>query len=637
MKTRAQHNYLIFILILTIALLLRGYDLFEIPFTHDEFSAYFRTQFNSFSELIAQGARIDGHPVGVQVFLYYWIQLFGAKAWVVKLPFILCGIGAVWLIYKLGKLWCNNTVGLIAAAFMAISQFPVMYSQIARPYVSGLFFTLLMCWFWSKLIKNPNQRFWRNGIGFVLGAALCTYNHHFSMLFAVIVGVSGFFLIARKFWIKYLLLGIAVFVLYIPHLEILFHQMSMKGVEGWLSKPESDFIIDFVRYIFNYSWWLLLVVLAIIVIGFYNREKGISKKHYILFAVFFFLPFLIGFFYSVYVNALLQFSVLIFSYPFLYFLLFGHIKSLKPSQNLIIVTVILLVGLLSLIFERKHYDIFYNDHFDQVLVDFQEAKSISNSELPAIIDTRKDIVHFYAEKHGLDTNFYWYDDFESINELHQFVKNQAYKKDYFYLGANSRFNPALLPLIQHYFPKIVWQRNYFIGTHILFSKAENIDKTEKITLISEVDFNTNNHPNWGAFEEKTLTTKGLYVDQSMEWTPAFEDAINNCIEHRNDFIDVVVTYHANQPIHEAVLVISVDKEEESIHWLGVPFNDHSIDDYKGDQLAFSSLKLSDIRGFEGANIKVYVWNKEHEDFTISEIKIYKRTGNPIIYGLFEPI
>lgn len=192
MQSIKRHNTLLLALILVVGFVLRTYNFLDIPFSHDEFSAFFRTKFDNIYDLIAYGARIDGHPAGIQVFLYYWIQFFGPAEWVVKLPFIIFGLLSVLLIYKLGKLWFNETVGWLCAALMAVSQFPVMYSQIARPYISGLFFSLLMVWYWSKIINNPNKGFWRNGIGFVLAASLCTYNHHFSMLFAAIVGLCVF-------------------------------------------------------------------------------------------------------------------------------------------------------------------------------------------------------------------------------------------------------------------------------------------------------------------------------------------------------------------------------------------------------------------------------------------------------------
>jgi len=93
-KNNADNILLICILI--IAFILRAYRLSSIPFMHDEFSALLRTQYNSFNELIEKGVMIDGHPPLIQVFLFYWVKIFGfSEAWL-KLPFIVSGVVAVY-------------------------------------------------------------------------------------------------------------------------------------------------------------------------------------------------------------------------------------------------------------------------------------------------------------------------------------------------------------------------------------------------------------------------------------------------------------------------------------------------------------------------------------------------------------
>ncbi len=98
MKLTNRH---ILLLILIVAAILRFWDYFFIPFTHDEFSAFFRTGFTNFHELIEKGVKTDTHPAGVQVFMNYWILLFGEAPWVVKLPFTLMGLAAVFIVYQL--------------------------------------------------------------------------------------------------------------------------------------------------------------------------------------------------------------------------------------------------------------------------------------------------------------------------------------------------------------------------------------------------------------------------------------------------------------------------------------------------------------------------------------------------------
>ena len=102
-------NKLILFLIVLTGALLRFYNYAEIPFTHDEFSALFRLDFNSFSELIQKGVKIDGHPAGIHVFLYYWTKAFGSTEWVVKLPFTIFGIISIWLVYLIATKWFPGT------------------------------------------------------------------------------------------------------------------------------------------------------------------------------------------------------------------------------------------------------------------------------------------------------------------------------------------------------------------------------------------------------------------------------------------------------------------------------------------------------------------------------------------------
>ncbi|MBN2236346.1 MAG: hypothetical protein JW729_02230, partial [Bacteroidales bacterium] len=73
-----QRFYAIAIAILLLVAALIRFDRFwEIPLTYDELSALSRLRFNSFAELIQFGIKPDGHPAGVQLFLFYWTHLVG--------------------------------------------------------------------------------------------------------------------------------------------------------------------------------------------------------------------------------------------------------------------------------------------------------------------------------------------------------------------------------------------------------------------------------------------------------------------------------------------------------------------------------------------------------------------------------
>ncbi len=629
-------NKAVLVFIIAAAAVLRFYAYGHIPFTHDEFSAVFRTNYDSFSQLIQQGIKIDGHPAGIQVFLYYWIKIFGSQEWIVKLPFTLAGITAIYLIYTIGKKWYNETTGLISAAFVASIQFTIMYSQIARPYISGLFFSLLLVNYWTNIIKTPDKKFYQNAAGFIIAGALCAYNHHFSLLFAAIVGLSGLFLIRKNLLFKYIIMGVTIFLLYSPHLHIFFYQLSIGGVEGWLSKPDNDFIVKFIAYIFNFSWLSFFLVLLIITAGLFNsRIKKFSFRKFFLFLLWFLLPLLIGYFYSIYVNAVLQFSVLIFSFPFLFFILFGHISKQKPLTNLIVVIVIFGINIFTLIHNRMHYTLLYHSPHENILLDHEAVREKYPNSL-SLIDSHKKITRYYAEKTGVDTNFIWLDRFSSITDFRNYLENHSRDHNQLYLGCLSSNEPLTIAVILDYFPYIIQQHNYYGGTTRLFSKKSG---TTPGIYRSTLDFESPGEKWSGVQKNNVISEDRSYLMRSEnEWSPTFTAPMDELITHENNYIDISASINMKESAEGVILAASINSPSENIYWGGTPVTKFISGSDSSSVRVHHSVNLPIVKHLaHGQTLKAYFWNKEKESFLIHDMKIRVRKGNPYIYGLYEPI
>ncbi|MDD4150467.1 MAG: glycosyltransferase family 39 protein [Bacteroidales bacterium] len=632
-------NEITLILILVVATALRFYNFTEIPFTHDEFSALFRTYFSDFGDLIAYGVKVDGHPAGVQVFLYYWTKCFGEAEWVVKLPFMISGILAVFMIYKIGKLWYNETVGLISAAFLASLQYSVMYSQIARPYGSGIFLILAMVWFWSLIVKNEGNLI-RNLILYVIFASLSTYNHYFSFLFAVIVAITGFFVIEKKLLLKYLIANICIAVLYIPHINIFIAHLRMGGVEGWLSKPDSSFFGNYLAYIFHFSYFSLGLIIALIVLGIALYEKKtFSFKKLIIFLTWFLLPMLIGYFYSVYGNAVLQYSVLIFSFPFLFFIFFGHLKNMNKYTNLIIVFCILSVNIITLIYGRNHYEIFYESSYKKIITDYVEFKDL-HPDSPGIIESNQKITNYYLKHLNIDKDFIFIDKESSRSELVKLISGLTKNNDYLYLGCTSHIDPITVPLIMDSFSKIEMKNNYFAGTTYLFSKNGNM----QLDIITEIDFSDIKAPNWDGIDANHIITdnqnNSLYsIKDYMEWSPSYSINFDELNISKYDFIDISLKAVSEESFNDVFLIASFDSNEKNIYYTASDFADFKATKTENNHTNIHlSLKLSDINlNYDNIIIKIYVWNKGKKYFQIDDFKIAIRAGNPIVYSLTNSI
>ena len=648
-------NQWILFIIIVISAILRFFNFAEIPFVHDEFSVLRRLDFDSFSDLIVHGVMVDGHPAGIQVFLVYWSRVFGVSEIAIKFPFIIFGILAVYFTYLVGKSWFNETVGLLTAALVSTLQYTIMFSQIARPYISGLLFSLMLVYYLSKLIQKPQKNFLLNGILFVISGALCAYNHHFSLLFAAIVGVSGAFFIKKEFILKYLLLGIGIFVLYIPHLGIFFHQLGLGGVEQWLAKPKPDFIFEFLIFVFNHSYVLILAVFGI-ALGFLFTKKTsnnyrikINYKYYILFLVWFILPLAIGYFYSVEFSSVLQFSVLIFSFMFILFLIFGHLPNCKPKTNLILVLIVLAAGTYSLIFERQHYNYFYESCYIKVLRDYEEITEKEESVL-SIIQSVKTTNDYYTEEFGIDTNYKWFDDFESMNAFKVFITENAPLFDKLYLGSLHDLNPTAIPIIREFYPYIEIENQFFGGSTYLFSKNQS-KKSSQIILVSQLGFEESKSQNpalkgWIINTESISNsvafsgTHSYLMDSKQEWGPLFKIPLDDITKNKTDLIDFSIRAKPITPFNGALLVVSLEADGEPIYWISTTLEQLVIkDDLSLEWSSFhATLKLPDIYlNYDDIQVKTLIWNKRKSEFFIDDFKVELRKGNGVIYGVYNEL
>ena len=646
-SVKANVNYIILFLLLLIAATLRLIHPFGIPYTGDEFNALYRTHFNSFSELISKGVIIDAHPAGIQVFLFYWTKWFGYSELAVKLPFIICGILSVLYLFFIGRLWFNPTVGLISAAYLATLQYTIMYSQIARPYVSGLFFTLAMIYYWSKILFKSEEHPVRNASLYILFTVLCFYNHYFSMFAAVMVALTGLIFVPKKQFWKYIGLGLIIFLLYLPHLRIFLYQFGIGGIGKQLAKPENTFIIEYFRYVFQFSPYLYISITALIIFGVTAsllKKTGISVYMIISFC-WFLIPLLTGFFYSRYVNAVLQYSVLIFSFPFLLFVLFGWIQELSATLKTGVVISICLLNITSLVFERKHYSIFYNSRYEQIVSQSADAsKALNPDSCTTLIQSGAEMPeNYYVEKNKTNkSSFQYFRDTTEKQDLISLLQNQ--NKPYLSIGCLASLNPVDMTIFRDHYPYLVKQSDFYGGTFYLLCRHPAKDSSS-YTFISTDDFE-GPKPLWSANDIKSISDsvflggKHSYrMDSAHEWGPTYTGALSQMISNSHDFILISVDLFPQEFLKNVFIVSALESEGKTIDWRAIPVTDFMV---KGSdnswQKAYYGVNLSDIN-LSHPNIisKIFIWNKGKKAFYMDNFKIRGVKGNPLIYSLFEKI
>jgi len=505
------------ILVVAVAAGLRFYDLFALPLTNDETSALMRLNAKSVSELLGTVVWNDGHPMLVQVFLWYWTKWFGTAVWVVKLPFLLCGLGSVILMIRIGIRLGAAWAGLLAAAMLATLQFPLMYSEIARPYAPGLLLSLWAFYVWLRWLEVSKTEvaginLWAKplillSIAGYLGAS----NHYFNGLILALLFISGLMILPRNRWIRYLwpwLLGAA---LYMHQIGIFMHHLQV-GSPGWLQVPTWKSLFKHFMYCFGYSlWpihvWLLGVLLGELIqkrkikwLGFDQTQVGwkgsssvadgsdLSEKHqkrainrviWLLYLA----PLVIAYLYSVYRAPVFQDSVLLFSFGFgiLGFALWvdRRVLSLRLKAGLVVLT--LLVNLYVLLVDRNHRELFNNQSYDAAVKTLKRWKvvdDVSRGDAMWVYGFESFFMKYHAQELGLALgkwqknggDLQYFRD-ETVDYASFRKKLTAVKGDDFYYLNMVGMDPMLRVWIQRAFP-VLRSESMGPGYHIMhFSKV----------------------------------------------------------------------------------------------------------------------------------------------------------------------
>lgn len=642
-----KNEKLIVILIIVTAAIVRIWDLFHIPYTYDEFSALFRTQFDNFHDMVNYSTNHDTHPVGIQVFLYYYTKLVGFNEGWIKLPFILAGIASVYLVWRIGREWFSPQVGLLSAATIAFMHYTIVYSQIARPYGSGLFFTLLMLLGWSRIVLTNKGTPWKNNIYFILGASLCMYNHHFSALMVALTGITGLFFVRGKALRNYIFAALLIGILYIPHIGIFFHQLGMGGIGEWLNKPTPTFFYDYFKYIFHFSKITAIVFGAIFVFGLaqsiYRKTFQLRKAHLVA-LILGISPAIIGYLYSIEVAPLLQFSVLIFSFPLLVLLAFSVFEKAGKYQTYLITIVWSLMLLFSLIFVRQHYHYFYHAPYQESMKEievFTETHPIDSTLV--LCNFRSEITDYYVEKFNIPNNLIILnpDSFAKLSELHSTLSEQQYR--YLILAKANEKQPWLNAIVQEYFPSTIAENNYNQGSCKMMERGE-LNPYSGYSFKSLCNFDTLVQSNWiinrsNIFRDTLDDSYCSVIDSSVQYQSTLVQPLEGLVTSKNCVIDATVWVFLPDTIKgEALWVASIEADTGSVVWLGSPINTSSVPLKKWTPVSVS-IFVPDMKEIPSdKTLKVYLFNSAKSTFYIRNAFVGIRSGNAAIYwityGLF---
>lgn len=619
------------LLILIVAAALRFWDLWELPFMHDEFSALFRTQYDSFNDLIRLGVvQNDSHPAGVQVFLYYWVKLVGFNAFWIKLPFVLMGIASLYFVYRIAKQWFGSLSALLSAAFVAGIQFSVFYSQLARPYAAGLFFVLLQVFVLSYWMARANKPKLLAIIALALVCWLAALMHAFSLAMAGLIYLSSLFLIQKRDLKAYLSAALLAILFYLPHLPVFYAQIMAGGIGDWLGRPTADFLIRFLFYTTNYSYFVVVILIAIFAFPFLLGKVNLSSQNRLRFValLWFFVPLAVAWSYSLLRTPILQYSTLYFGFPFLVMVFFSFFddRYFGTKTVFILSITVLFVTSFTTIFERQHTRQMREQGFDQIALEMSMTQQrFENNIALSSYSATPAMAVFYQQKLGLENQVKRFSKQSALQDFGDWLSRQ--EEDVLGFGWTDYAAVEWEMLSAWFYPYELKQNSWFNAAWFERSKSDKLLTNKSIPILkSEMVSERQLFEN----EELLFDASRIY-GASLKWKgEKMSDNIN--------LFGIVASIQKTEPINELRLVVELrDKNTDSLlYWkAGTVGNSWQTEKQLVIMTAFRFSNIGILP--ENINAKAYLWNKGGESFKLENMFSYQRAQHPYVLGLVEPL
>lgn len=606
-------------LIILWAAVLRLWNYGQMGLSHDEFSALIRTHYNSFSELISKGVITDTHPAGVQVFLWFWVEFSGESSLLIKLPFILMGIASIALCYAVAAHWFGKHTALWTSSFLAVTQMGVLMSQLARPYSPGLFFVLLAAWSWIRYSAS-SRKGWL--IPFSISLAAAAYSHYFALLQAGLLVIVLFVLAERKQRTALLTSAAAAVILFLPYIPSFLFQLKKGGIGTVLGKPNLAFATEYIGILGNYSilfGTLISVGVALSVLrgpGAFLSKKGLLVLSLGL------APAVIGTVYSLAVNPVLMERSLYFSLPFLMMALFAGASHLSRTTVVIQTLLLLSSGTISLVKERKHYEVVYDSGYKGVL---KGAHELRGKGIPVYLTGPEEFLEFEARA------------LEIPNDFYTLLQEESGFQNWIAALQENEGSVVLGRTMQFYSPHAGYDAlgilfkggmsspgNWLNADLRVFSDTASAKLPYRSDLQGEAK-------NW-TFNSEQKSSRGLRFDTDQEWGLVHELDLSGVLSHRNNELAAVLEFETDSIYEGIELVSQLWLGDELIHYSPVILNEHTYPYLSfGMRLADVSVNPKELKW------KLIVWNRSLKPFTICNAHAFVLPGNPLQYCWSKPI
>ena len=631
-----------FITLLILGFALRFFNFTEIPFTNDELSALNRLNYPDFSNMLSKAVWTDGHPAGVQTFLWFYVKLFGTKQWVIKLPFVLTASLSLIFYFFAVKQLSNTKTALFTLAFLATLQYPIIYSQTIRPYSSGQFLAAVSLYLWSRLIVDkPSNRLFQ--ILYGLAIFLSLSNHYFNLLFVALLFPTGLILQKQKNLIQYCIPYLIAILLYIPQFSIFTYQISV-GSPGWLPTPSLNSVLKHFQYCFQFSSLYFFLFLALFVFKIINYPKDIlpNRKSWIWLILYIF-PILLTYFYSIYRAPIFQDSVFVFGFVFLFIFLGDILLSTNYNSKTmsIILATIVCTNIGILILKRNHFKEYYHQGYSQLVHDTYEFQNKTNN-IPTLVFGFEPFFFNYYKEEKQEQNItqiqFLRDDF--------FANTAKTPTDFIRILRNWNYNQMIvsnaieipqwaISVLETEYPYSI--KSFHFGSEVYLFSKENSDNNRHLLSEENVPqkqkvYSPSTISNSAVTSEKWISTTKIDIDSMRKHLGKanYKHAIIK-IGTSVQFVQKVTNIDSLLKTMNLVFTVT-NKKNQTIHFMNERFDRWA----NLDSNQFSCILTVNCNHFEidpQGSISTFIENNNLIPLKVTKFKISISQGNNHLYSL----
>lgn len=404
MKKMKKENLIIltpFLLILLNILLKISYITYTSIGGDEPFSIYHALmEPNSIIQLLSKG----NNPPFYELFLHYWIKLFGISEFSVRFPSLIFSSLAVYFIYNIGKEFFNYNIALTTCLLYTFSNYHILFAHEARVYALFALLTSISMYFYFKIISKSNCI--KHYSYLLISNITLIYSHYFSF-FILFIQCIGLLVDKNKRTVhlkKYVFHLFILFILYIPNIYTLlirFYESSSKGT--WLNPPKGVESLYNMVWTFSNAPVVTVISLLIILIALFHTlfKKSYKQSSFVTntIIIWFIFPFFSMFILSFWIPMFLDRYLIFVSLAYYFVLAISANYFLKNTRLKYILPV--LISLLFLSSFNPNMD--NKRHVKEVVAKIMELKS---DESLVVISPENFILNFaYYYDKGIFTNY----------------------------------------------------------------------------------------------------------------------------------------------------------------------------------------------------------------------------------------